>query len=377
MGLTDPDFIETRESITGQAGKVGAPVLQADFGATDPVGFVHAQAKADELEDLLKGMRGGPDDDVLAGGRQRRNGKRQDGTLDLLSSRGLNNIMNDILMQQTMDMMDRIIELGRELTEARVALKDWASENLSEADMKEIEGLPPELQSRRILEIAREKHARGELSDEALQEAERHYLKVKEREEKLDEFFDEHIDQIRQAAFQYEALIKKREELSTKIDQNDRLSTRLDELRSEGENERTTQELDGIIRTRSDLEIRLSGDETYHERIDAVDAAVEQQTIKLTQDLGEVGTAIEAMEEANETLTVNGWEEQIVKSQNNGAVIVAEQADDMFASLGLKDGFQSAHNDEQPTTTADTNEVDPADVKIAAAKPITFGNDVG
>lgn len=377
MVVTDPKFIETLQTITGQAGKAGAPVLQADFGATDPVGLVHAQAKADELEDLLKGMRGGPDDDVLSGGRQRRNGKRQEGTLDLLASRSLNDIMNDIMMQQTMDMMDRIIELGRELTEARVALKDWAAENLSEAEMREIEGLPPELQSRRILEIARERHARGELSDEALLEAERHYLRVKEREEKLDEFFDEHVDQIRQAAFQYQDLLKKREELSTKIAENDRLSTRLGELRAEGENERTTQELDGIIRTRSDLEIRLSGDETYYERIDAVDAAVEQQTIKLTQDLGEVGTAIQTIEDSADVLTANSLEHNVLQAQEKGAAVIEEEANDILAGLGLKDGFQSAHNDEQSTTTADTNEVDPADVKIAEAKPISFGSDIG
>lgn len=371
MGLRSPEFLDNLQTITGQDPTERGPLaVRLHFGNADPVNYVHILAEAQEVEDLFKSMGDGPNSDVLSGGRQRRGGRRDGGYLDMLAGGRGNSIMDNILLQQTLDMMDDIIRLGREIEALDRQIEADDQRYLTEEERAEMAGMTEAEKDAYRLEKARERLERGDITQAEYDARVRSILERQEKKDELAEFMDEYIDQIRQANSQYRELIRRRTELNDQLTANEALTNRLGELREEGENEQAREELDGIIRTRQDLDVNLAGNETFDEKITAVEVAVERQTVQLTEELGEVGLAIEKIEEADEVLTREGYERQIKAAADNANLEATgqERIDAQYAAV-----FNSANGEASAVEpSADVETAAPEEV-IKPPTPIDFG----
>ncbi len=141
----------------------------------------------------------------------------------------------------------------------------------------------------------------------------------------------------------YAQLKKRKEEITQQLAENDRLSTRLDEMRAEGENDETRAELDEIIEDRKDLDVQLTGTETYSQRIDAVELAVDRQNVTLSENLNVVEGEIAIAEEFHEKLQgVDPGAAQAFANYSQSVDGVEVAADD--AALGKMSGTNGSWN---------------------------------
>ncbi|MBL4803879.1 MAG: hypothetical protein JKY71_03355 [Alphaproteobacteria bacterium] len=352
MGFDRAEYLDTLKTVTGQERDTVLPTQRAHFGVdVDAVELIHEIAKEQELEDLFKGMR--DEGGVLSGGRQRRNGRNEFADIELLS--GMDGY-DSVLLQSTMDSLNDLRAIDARLEQVWEQRMDLAEKYLDADTLERRPGETTEQYRQRITEALREKQADMLPEDAALLDenlAEESALKrnreaiVQELRQRQNEY-----DLVNMLSLRQQELATNLRDIDRRLDDNDRLRSRVSNLRGRN-SEEAEAEIADIIEERDDLEIDIPEDATTAEKIQIVETALSSQSTDLESQ--RATTEVELVEVARDQQMLSeevlSSDEQMALERENNAALDGAGADKnafMQEAGGLQGGWNMALGSDVP-----------------------------
>jgi len=352
VGFDRAEYLDTLKTVTGQERDTVLPTQRAHFGVdVDAVELIHEIAKEQELEDLFKGMR--DEGGVLSGGRQRRNGRNEFADIELLS--GMDGY-DSVLLQSTMDSLNDLRAIDARLEQVWEQRMDLAEKYLDADTLERRPGETTEQYRQRITEALREKQADMLPEDAALLDenlAEESALKrnreaiVQELRQRQNEY-----DLVNMLSLRQQELATNLRDIDRRLDDNDRLRSRVSNLRGRN-SEEAEAEIADIIEERDDLEIDIPEDATTAEKIQIVETALSSQSTDLESQ--RATTEVELVEVARDQQMLSeevlSSDEQMALERENNAALDGAGADKnafMQEAGGLQGGWNMALGSDVP-----------------------------